>query len=335
MDIYNTNSGNVGVGTSTPLYLLHAGKNMTEPTIAIENSGGTGGATFEMIDMASGADWKFKATLSGGFKIRDHANGLDVIVVEPNSEANSIYIRQDGNFGIGTSNPTNRLTVTGDIVATDSIMVGNGMLITGDFRGSALNGVINCGGANRNYTNTLSDIVNPDINFATGDEDLYIQDNLEVGTTGYKPGGGSWSTLSDARYKKNIEPFTDGLSRIMQIRPVSFQYNEKANVNNLDKRYVGILAQDMLAIAPYMVEERPIGQKVREIENGVDEIIEPGTLAYTFDPSALDYLIINAVQEQQHMIESQQQRIESLEQENEAIKAEMEKILSRLNSGKE
>ena len=101
-DIFNTNSGNVGVGTSTPLYLLHTSKNMTEPTIAVQNGGGTGGATFQMIDNASGADWKFKATLNGGFKIRDHANLLDVIVVEPGSAANVLYIDDEGWVGIGT-----------------------------------------------------------------------------------------------------------------------------------------------------------------------------------------------------------------------------------------
>ena len=60
-----------------------------------------------MIDDASGANWKFKATLSGGFKIRDHANGLDVIVIEPNSSSNLLYIDSEGNIGIGTSSPDN------------------------------------------------------------------------------------------------------------------------------------------------------------------------------------------------------------------------------------
>jgi hypothetical protein len=333
--IYNTNNGNVGIGINSPGYLLHTAKNMTSPTICIQNLGGGGGAQFEMIDNLSGADWKFKATTFGGFKIRDHTNGIDVLVVEQNSAANSIYITQGGNIGIGTANPLGKLSVIGDINATDSIMVANGKLITGDFKGASLNGVINCGGASRNYTNVMSDILDPAISFAVGDEDLYIQDVLEVGTNAFKPGGGSWSTLSDERCKKNIEPFTDGLSRLMEIRPVSYQYNENAFVINQEKRYVGILAQDMLAIAPYMVEEKFIGQRVMEIENGVDMIIEEGTLAYTFDPSALNYLIINAVQEQQHMLESQQQRIVSLERDNEALKLELKKILAQIESYQE
>jgi hypothetical protein len=103
--IYNTNTGNVGIGNSAPISLLHVGKMMTEPTIRVQNLGGTGGATFQMVDNISGADWKFKATNAGGFKIRDNAFGLDVIQVEPNSAANSIYINAAGNVGLGTSTP--------------------------------------------------------------------------------------------------------------------------------------------------------------------------------------------------------------------------------------
>lgn len=104
-NIFNTNTGNVGIGNNAPTSLLHVAKNMTEPCIVVQNLGGSGGATYVMTDNASGANWKFKATLAGGFKIRDHANSLDVIVVEPNSFANAIYINDEDNIGVGTSTP--------------------------------------------------------------------------------------------------------------------------------------------------------------------------------------------------------------------------------------
>jgi hypothetical protein len=84
---------------------------MTEPTITIHNMGGLGGATYSMIDDAGGASWKFKATFNGGFKIRDHANGLDVFVIEPNSFANAICIKNTGSIGIGTATPDNSALV--------------------------------------------------------------------------------------------------------------------------------------------------------------------------------------------------------------------------------
>lgn len=112
--IYNTNSGFVGIGNNTPGTLLHVGKNMTEPNIRVQNFGGAGGATFQMIDNASGADWKFKATNTGGFKIRDNANALDVISVEANSFANAIYVNANGSVGLGTSTPGSRLHLEAD-----------------------------------------------------------------------------------------------------------------------------------------------------------------------------------------------------------------------------
>ncbi len=240
----------------------------------------------------------------------------------PGRDINTVYITADGKVGIGVSAPVNKLSVDGDIHVTDSILVEGGRLVTGDFRGATLNGVINCGGAYRTYTNTLSDLVDPLPDYAVGDEDLYIQDILEVGTQAYKPGGGSWATLSDSRFKRNIEPFTDGLAKVMQIRPVSFQYNERASLTDANRRYIGVLAQDMIAIAPYMVEEVSLGQVVREVENGVDEVLEPGTPGYTFDPSALDYIMINAIQELEHKIEAQNRRIAALEEENVLLKVD-------------
>ena len=106
-DIYNTNTGYVGIGNNTPGTLLYVAKNMTEPTVTIRNAGGFGGATYSMLDDASGASWKFKAITNGGFKIRDQLNGLDIITIEPNSFANALYAANYGSVGINTANPDN------------------------------------------------------------------------------------------------------------------------------------------------------------------------------------------------------------------------------------
>jgi len=116
-NIYNTNSANVGIGNSSPTTLLYVAKNMTEPAITVQNLGGFGGATYVMTDNVSGANWKFKATTTGGFKIRDHANLLDVIVIEPNSSANVLYINGAGSLGITTASPAASAAV--DISSTN------------------------------------------------------------------------------------------------------------------------------------------------------------------------------------------------------------------------
>jgi hypothetical protein len=110
-NMWNTNSGNVGIGNNAPAKLLYVGKNMAEPTITVRNFGGAGGATFQMIDDLSQADWKFKAAGTGAFKIRDNYNGIDAVTIEKNAAANSIYIKNGGKIGVLTSNPSANLHV--------------------------------------------------------------------------------------------------------------------------------------------------------------------------------------------------------------------------------
>ncbi len=108
-------TGNVGIGNNAPGSLLYVAKNTGEPTITIRNLGGQGGATYSMVDDLSGANWKFKATMYGGFKIRDQANALDVLTMEPNSAANTLYIKTGGNVGIGKNTPAEKLDVIGRV----------------------------------------------------------------------------------------------------------------------------------------------------------------------------------------------------------------------------
>jgi len=114
--IYNNNSsGFVGIGNTSPTNLLEVGKSMTEPQVIVHNYGSNGGATFTMIDDLYSSTWKFKAITGGGFKIRDHASGLNVFIIEKNSAANALYIKAGGNIGIGTNNPSYKLSVNGKI----------------------------------------------------------------------------------------------------------------------------------------------------------------------------------------------------------------------------
>ena len=55
----------------------------------------------------------------------------------------------------------------------------------------------------------------------------------------------AWATTSDQRIKRNITNYTSGLAELLQVRPVTFQYNELSGNKDLDKPYVGILAQEI------------------------------------------------------------------------------------------
>jgi hypothetical protein len=117
-NIYNTNAGNVGISNGaafTPIYLLDVAKNSTGTAIAVRNLGGGGGSQYVMYDQVSLAEWRFKSTGTGGFKIRDQKNAQDILFIEPGTAAaaNALYIKSNGYVGLGTTNPLAKLSVNG------------------------------------------------------------------------------------------------------------------------------------------------------------------------------------------------------------------------------
>jgi hypothetical protein len=120
---------------------------------------------------------------------------------------------------------------------------------------------------------------------------------LEVNGSAGKPGGGSWTAASDRRLKQNIKPFTDGLDKVLEINPVSYNYNELSG-HDTKPEYVGVIAQELQQISPKMV----------------GSFKKDGTQYLDVDNSAMVYMLINAVQEQQ-------QEIKKLKAELENIKA--------------
>jgi hypothetical protein len=110
-----------------------------------------------------------------------------------------------------------------------------------------------------------------------------------------KPGGGSWSNPSDRNLKNINGNFTRGLSEILQLSPVAYNYK----VNNTmelpsDKEYIGLIAQEVEQVIPEAVEE-----------------MESGYLSVNNDP--IIWTMLNAIKEQQQTIEELKVRIKELE----------------------
>lgn len=107
---------------------------------------------------------------------------------------------------------------------------------------------------------------------------------------------GSWGVFSDSRIKDIQGRFTDGLNVIEQLQPIVFSYNDAAPVSSKDKQ-IGVVAQELKKVAPYMVSTSEFGsmKDMHEVDNQ----------AYVF-------LLINAIKEQQDMIRSLQQDKEQL-----------------------
>jgi hypothetical protein len=116
-NLFMLTPGNVGIGTAAPTQLLHvtSGNTGVGTTILSEKQAGAGGAQFMMSDIGQNSVWLFKSANGGIFKIRDAHNLSDVMVLEPAtpSATPQIYLKTNGNLGIGTTNPLAKLSVNG------------------------------------------------------------------------------------------------------------------------------------------------------------------------------------------------------------------------------
>lgn len=121
-----------------------------------------------------------------------------------------------------------------------------------------------------------------------------------VGDAGKTTGGSAWVSISDKRLKKEIKPFMDGLQVLTKINPVWYQYNGLAGLSNDGKNYVGIVAQEMQAIAPYTI--------------GTFKDAENNTEYLNYDANAVTYILINSVKEQQAEIDALKKQLEEQNQ---------------------
>jgi hypothetical protein len=119
-----------------------------------------------------------------------------------------------------------------------------------------------------------------------------------------KPGSTTWTNPSDQRIKRNVTTLDRGLPELMKIRPVRYKYNGLGGTVDDGKEYVGVIAQELEKILPEMVGSR-MG-KLRPSDSGQ-------TAIETVDASEFTFLLINAVQQQQRVIDRQEARLRVLE----------------------
>lgn len=221
----------------------------------------------------------------------------------------------DGNVGIGdfsSSPPTHRLEVElgansgeGERVRLGNAAIANGLGATAaDAQFSHVRHASNSNFALRQRLSgevLLNAPTGQDLRFTHNrtntrlliDQDgiVIVNRNNAVGSAEFqvegdacKTGGGNWSNCSDMRMKKDIEPFEDGLNKLMQVRPVKFKYDGSLNTDP-EKEEVGVIGQEMEALFPYMTTRS-------EVE---ESKFDGGLLMY--NSGALTYVLVNAVQE--------------------------------------
>jgi hypothetical protein len=75
----------------------------------------------------------------------------------------------------------------------------------------------------------------------------------------YKPGSDRWTISSDRRLKKNIEPLSGALERLLQLRGVTFQWLDPASQGGITGTQMGLIADEVRHAFPQWVGRDPKG----------------------------------------------------------------------------
>lgn len=169
-------------------------------------------------------------------------------------------------------------------------------------------------GANALVTASHSVVLGNSANVGIGVSAPAFQLHLSTANAA-KAGSPDWIVASDSRLKRNITNFTDGLDLLKQINPVWFQYNGNAGIETGDKKFVGIIAQEMQKIAPYTIgtftHQDSLGNKTEYLD---------------YDANAVTYILINSVKEQQHVIEQKDAELKEVNAQVEAMSKRLEQL---------
>lgn len=282
----NWATAEIGIGTSTPAERLEiVGDEADHTAVRISNSTSTD------------SNWEIRAHDD------DPVDGFSIWGGQAGSEAGRIFITGSGNVGIGTSAPAQAFTVADDVEIGDDVVLSSADPVI-----SATNGDL-----------TVAPVAGVDmhIDLDTGSQfyvfDAFnsshlltvLQSTRRIGvlnaapTTEFDVNGtvtaSAYLYSSDERLKSEIHP-VDGLTGIMQLEGVHFKWKESGQAD------IGITAQDVEAVYPELVHtDDTTGKKYVKYGNLIAPLIE-------------------AVKQQQAVIDEQSNRIEQLSQELEWIK---------------
>jgi trimeric autotransporter adhesin len=139
---------------------------------------------------------------------------------------------------------------------------------------------------------------NNQVAFKTGDgrEALYADINAGASFRQYS-NSSTWATTSDQRVKENIVEITDGLEKIIALRPVTFDYITSKEHN------AGFIAQDFQNVLPDQVKKVKARPEEAELV-GEDEI-------YSIQQNLVPYLV-NAIKDLKALVDAQAAEIAEL-----------------------
>ncbi len=319
------NTGNVGIGTTSPGYKLSvATPGVTASQMQINSANPADDTGMYLTSAASGngfvsagaayngSAWVAKSATAWSFG--GGASGIswsyDTGLTAGNTftQSTRLKIGTTGLISIGTGNLLAGLDVQNSITATSAVAYGTRLqqTLTAAANNDALDAVyINptfTDGANTGVTHNGLIVVSGNVGIGTTTP-AYTLDVKAAGTgviarfnnnnsTGCTVAdGGTITCTSDVRLKKNINDLNYGLNEIMSLRPVDYNWRYQ---NDNGQKYLGFIAQEVEQLLP---------QLIMTDANGYKELNTIGLIP----------ILTKSVQEQQTEIGVQTQSIASLQ----------------------
>jgi hypothetical protein len=266
------NTGNVGIGTTTPSSKLHIAGSDMNIALLFENTSANPGRNY-ILFKTQGTEQGYIGLGGGATNHMSVAayGASNNLFLETNGTV-KMTVLPSGNVGIGTTAPSSKLTVNDGNIGVQSAGVTKGYLWWDD--GNSKFGV-GPGSSNNSF--------------------MFNPSTSTVNFNGASCNGTTWANASDSRLKRDIQPMSKyGLSTVMQLKPVTYFYKAD-KTNHLE---VGFIAQEVQKIVP-------------EVVSGTEGDIAKGeTLGLSY--GNLVPVLTKAIQEQQAEIEALKKQIEEL-----------------------
>lgn len=306
-DLYPNSASRVGIGTISPLVKLQVNEASSSPMAAIHGEGyGGNGPTFGQIGLQ-------------GKNNHHGVSALDISAVEIGLLGVAVASNTPSGFNSDNYGVWGHADGYGGRFQYDNNGVANNIVyLGGNNFGVHSNGRIGIYTSNPeadlHIKQSTSDNIIPQtggIILEEGDGDKWTiwagGDDVNFGRKGtiefYIDENGGYQTYSDRRLKKNIDPIENVLPRVMQLQAKLYHYTDQ---DDDQPKVLGFMAQEVQPLFPSAVSMKT----------------EKSMLAMNYD--SFGVIAIQAIQEQQDLIETQARQIKALEARLAALESQQD-----------